>query len=75
MPTTAISSPNIASVIPALRAAAVWLAMQYSQPNDDIQCSGALALKTELRSVNDAVDGCAGRPAEGRRCESVTVKA
>jgi hypothetical protein len=23
----------------------------------------------------DAVDGCAGRPAEGRRCESVTVKA
>jgi hypothetical protein len=24
---------------------------------------------------NDAVDGCAGRPAEGRRCESVTVKA
>ena len=26
-------------------------------------------------SPNDAVDGCAGRPAEGRRCESVTVKA
>ena len=23
----------------------------------------------------DAVDGCAGRPAEGRRCKSVTVKA
>ena len=22
-----------------------------------------------------AVDGCAGRPAEGRRCKSVTVKA
>src|SRR5215470_10771510 len=32
MPTTAISSPNIASVMPALRAEAVWLAMQYSQP-------------------------------------------
>jgi hypothetical protein len=30
-----ISSPNIASVIPAFRAAAVWLAMQYSpsKPN------------------------------------------
>jgi hypothetical protein len=26
-------------------------------------------------SVVDAVDGCAGRPAGGRRCESVTVKA
>src|SRR5215468_2543258 len=32
MPTTARSSPNIASVMPALRAEAVWLAMQYSQP-------------------------------------------
>src|SRR5258706_14352134 len=32
MPTTASSSPNIASVMPALRAEAVWLAMQYSQP-------------------------------------------
>ena len=28
MPTIAISSPNIASLMPALRAAAVWLAMQ-----------------------------------------------
>jgi hypothetical protein len=27
------------------------------------------------RSAVDAVDECAGRPAEGRRCESVTVKA
>jgi len=27
------------------------------------------------QSVFDAVDGCAGRPAEGRRCKSVTVKA
>jgi hypothetical protein len=26
-------------------------------------------------SAIDVVDGCAGRPAEGRRCESVTVKA
>ena len=26
-------------------------------------------------SASDAVDGCAGRPAEGRRCKSVTVKA
>ena len=26
-------------------------------------------------SAFDAVDGCAGRPAEGRRCKSVTVKA
>jgi len=26
-------------------------------------------------SANDGVDGCAGRPAEGRRCKSVTVKA
>src|SRR5262249_10558633 len=32
MPTTAMSSPNIASVMPALRAEAVWLATQYSQP-------------------------------------------
>jgi hypothetical protein len=24
-------------------------------------------------SAYDAVDGCAGRPAEGKRCESVTV--
>src|SRR5215470_11115771 len=32
MPTTAMSSPNIASVMPALRAEAVWLAMQYSHP-------------------------------------------
>src|SRR5712691_1953780 len=32
MPTTARSSPNIASVMPALRAEAVWLAIQYSQP-------------------------------------------
>src|SRR5258708_9664687 len=32
MPTTAMSSPNIASVMPALRAEAVWLAIQYSQP-------------------------------------------
>src|SRR5258708_11741767 len=32
MPTTAMSSPNIASVMPGLRAEAVWLAMQYSQP-------------------------------------------
>src|SRR5260370_10534812 len=32
MPTTASSSPNIASVMPALRAEAVWLAMQYSHP-------------------------------------------
>jgi hypothetical protein len=28
IPTTAISSPNIASLMPALRAAAPWLAMQ-----------------------------------------------
>ena len=27
------------------------------------------------QSDSDAVDGCAGRPAEGRRCKSVTVKA
>jgi hypothetical protein len=26
------------------------------------------------RSVSDAVDGCAGRPAKGRRWKSVTVK-
>src|SRR5262245_25880789 len=32
MPTTAMSSPNIASVMPALRAEAVLLATQYSQP-------------------------------------------
>jgi hypothetical protein len=32
-------------------------------------------LRTPLMSAIDAVDGCAGRPAEGRRCESVTVKA
>src|SRR6516162_5464857 len=25
-------------------------------------------------SIIDAADGCAGRPAEGRRCKSVTVK-
>jgi hypothetical protein len=30
---------------------------------------------TEVTSAVDAVDGCAGKPAEGRRCESVTVKA
>jgi len=24
---------------------------------------------------SDVMDGCAGKPAEGRRCESVTVKA
>ena len=27
------------------------------------------------KSGFDVVDGCAGRPAEGRRCKSVTVKA
>jgi hypothetical protein len=32
MPTTASSSAHIASVMPFLRAAALWLAMQYSQP-------------------------------------------
>jgi hypothetical protein len=30
---------------------------------------------TGVMSAFDAVDGCAGRPAEGRRCKSVTVKA
>ena len=33
------------------------------------------SFKTGITSVIDAVDGCAGRPAEGRRCKSVTVKA
>jgi hypothetical protein len=31
IPTTAINSPSIASLIPALRAAALWDRMQYSQ--------------------------------------------
>jgi len=32
MPTTAISSASIASLMPRFLAAAMWLAMQYSQP-------------------------------------------
>jgi hypothetical protein len=32
IPTTAKSSPNISSVMPRFLAAAVWEAMQYSQP-------------------------------------------
>ena len=28
-----------------------------------------------ITSGYDVMDGCAGRPAEGRRCKSVTVKA
>jgi len=35
----------------------------------------ALALAALHMAAIDVVDGCAGRPAEGRRCESVTVKA
>jgi hypothetical protein len=35
---------------------------------------GAAALTRQLQ-VALCMDGCAGRPAEGRRCESVTVKA
>ena len=31
--------------------------------------------KVEYVSCGSCMDGCAGRPAEGRRCESVTVKA
>jgi hypothetical protein len=31
-----MSSPNIASFMPALRAAAPWLAMQYRQPLNKI---------------------------------------
>ena len=36
---------------------------------------GAGHLLHLLTTGYDAVDGCAGRPAEGRRCKSVTVKA
>ena len=33
------------------------------------------SLAARQSDANDVVDGCAGRPAEGRRCKSVTVKA
>jgi hypothetical protein len=39
-----------------------------------IGCNAHIVAPAE-NGVPDVVDGCAGRPAKGRRCKSVTVKA
>ena len=59
----------------------------FERPQAQLPCSDARNYLTHVTNTLflssaptatsgfDAVDGCAGRPAEGRRCESVTVKA
>ena len=46
----------------------------HGNPERHVEIPGGTAGEPVM-SANDAVDGCAGRPAEGRRCKSVTVKA
>jgi hypothetical protein len=57
-----------------LRLSYIMFALERKGP---MTAPGTFETSTDVRSTAafDAVDGCAGRPAEGRRCESVTVKA
>ena len=58
--------------------AASLLKSPYHQTFDDLEAAlsgGLFRFKQACTSAHDVVDGCAGRPAEGRRCKSVTVKA
>ena len=54
---------------------ALWRFEQGQPHAQPESCASIGAFAAVHEFACDAVDGCAGRPAEGRRCESVTVKA